>query len=240
VRARRIDDSVDVGCAESRVDVDAEHGLCFRIMVANVEYGLTWPPVLSQAPARERTRSFANVTLVIPPADAERVELEQLSRVILVRTTGGARPPVEEDEHRRTRRDGRDEVAEVAERVAPNHVAIVKKKQASTALLLAIDVEVIGPELDHALEELPFAVDGPENSPPAKLGERLVLREREEVLHWEAYRLDATQAVMCSAVVDRVRGELALEVLVEAERRYVAHVAGTRSVGHATQDTKCV
>ena len=96
-------------------------------------------------PVSARATSMTSL-LRVPAVDAERVQLEQLARVVLVqaaRSAGGAHARlssvaqrrvrrvhralelIQVEQHRRALRHGAQQVAEVAERARPDHVAVV-------------------------------------------------------------------------------------------------------------------
>ena len=71
---------------------------------------------------------------------------------------------VEVEEHRRTLGSRFEEVAEVAERVGADHVAVVGGQEPAVGALAGEDVEVVRPEIDHHLLQLPLAVGGAQDS----------------------------------------------------------------------------
>ena len=117
-----------------------------------------------KGPAGQATRGLAHIGLRIAAIHAQRVQLHQLARIVLIRhiLRIGAhlvRLAIQIHEHRGRRRAGADEVLEVAQRVLANHIAIIARLQVNAVALLQVDVEVVRPELDHDLEQLPLAVD---------------------------------------------------------------------------------
>ena len=68
-------------------------------------------------------------------------------------------PVVEIEEHRRALRGGAEQVAELAEHVRPDRVALVLGEQEAVAALARVDVEVVEPEVGQHFLELPLAVD---------------------------------------------------------------------------------
>ena len=79
---------------------------------------------LGDRPTGERARDLDDVLLRIATVDAECVQLEQLAGVVLVEAARGAEVVVEVVQHRRAVRDRAEQVAEFAERVGANDVAI--------------------------------------------------------------------------------------------------------------------
>ncbi len=175
------------------------------------------------SPAGEGARDFLHVPLRVAAFDAERVQLHQLARVVLVDAAARSlllralllhlallaahtgvvgfahaapvhppfvaafvivaaagrvhHPPqalpsagaarvridalevVEVEEHGGAFRGRFEQVAEVAERVGANHVAVVRSQIPAVGALRRVDVEVVRPEIDHHLLQLPLAVD---------------------------------------------------------------------------------
>ena len=71
----------------------------------------------------------------------------------------GAHPVVEVEEHRRALRGRLEQIAELAEHVRANRVALVFGEQKPGGALARVDVEVVEPEIDEHFLELPLAVD---------------------------------------------------------------------------------
>lgn len=111
-------------------------------------------------PAGQTPRHLHHVLLRVAAVDAERVQLQQLARVILVRLLGHVRPSVhpavEIPEHRRTQRRRAQHLGEAAQRVLANHLAIVRHREPFAIALRGINVEVVRPKLNHHLIQLPF------------------------------------------------------------------------------------
>jgi hypothetical protein len=89
-----------------------------------------------------------------------------------------ALPVVEVKEHRRTPGDGAKQITEPAQRVRPDHVALVFGEVFPRRALAGEDVEVIEPEVGHHFLELPIAVDGAENLLLGELGDHFALLAR--------------------------------------------------------------
>ena len=68
-------------------------------------------------------------------------------------------PVVEIEQHRRALRRGAEHVAEVAEHVRPNRVALVLGDVVARRAFAGEDVEVVEPEIDQHFFELALAVD---------------------------------------------------------------------------------
>ena len=109
---------------------------------------------------------------------------------------GAAHPVVEIEEHRRALRGRLQQLAEAAEHMRANRVALVLADVDLGAPLACEDVEVVEPEIDEHLFELPVAVDGAEQLGLGQLGEDLPLApdgvahpgaERRAV-HWRRHR----------------------------------------------------
>src|SRR3990172_1510376 len=96
--------------------------------------------------------------LGVPATHAEGVELHELSGIVLVRRAFAVRLIVEVDEHRRRMGGGPQQLTEVAQRMTADYLPVINRLQKEAVALLDADVEVIRPELDHDLQELPAAV----------------------------------------------------------------------------------
>ena len=111
---------------------------------------------------------------VVPVDDAERVQLEQLTAVVLVDLL--ARAPVahvvvEVHEHRGALGRRHQQVGELPERVGPHDPLVVGGLQLGQPLGATPDVQVVGPEVAHDLVELPLGVDRPQQRRVVELGE---------------------------------------------------------------------
>ncbi len=110
--------------------------------------------------------------------DAEGVQLEQLTPVVLVHLLAGlalAREVVQVHQHRRALRRRHQQVGEPAQRVAPHDLLVVEGLELRQPLGPAPDVEVVGPEVAHHLEQLAFGVDRPLQRGVVELGEDQLL-----------------------------------------------------------------
>ena len=124
-------------------------------------------------PSRENLRELLHVLLRVAAVDAQRVQLEQLARVVFVQassllTTLASSPAelraarlrsdrlevVEVDEHRRMLRRCEQHVFEAAEHVRPDRFALVTAGERRDENLRAHgNTEMIRPERDEALDE---------------------------------------------------------------------------------------
>ncbi len=87
------------------------------------------------------------------------MQLEKLAAVILVGGTSARAAVREVIEHRRAGGDRLEEVAEIAERVAADHLAVVRgQRHRDLVARIGIDVEVVVPEARQHLAQLPAAV----------------------------------------------------------------------------------
>src|SRR5581483_5202352 len=143
--------------AEPGRNVLPEDALRAVVVLGRLEHDLS----LLHAPTGEGACGLVDVLLRVATVHAERVKLEQLARVVLVRHALLARSAVEVEEHR-ARGDRRaHEIAYGSERVLSNR-AIECRGESDDIALSDIDVEVVGPEADHHLEEMALAVHGAE------------------------------------------------------------------------------
>ena len=89
----------------------------------------------------------------------ERVQLDHLARVVLVEARRAVDVVVEVIQHRRGRERLLQQLAEIAERVAAHDVAAPAAPGRRGIAVVARHVEVVVPEVDHALEQLPARID---------------------------------------------------------------------------------
>jgi hypothetical protein len=156
-----------------RRDTGTEHDLFALVVNARLETEARFAARLANRPAGKTARDFVHVLLRVAAVDPQSMKLHQLARVVLVepapaiirshlRRGGvrtGAQPIVQIKKHRGALRRGAQEVAETAQRVRPNRVAVVGGGQPAIRPLGGEDIEVIGPEIDHHFIELTPAVE---------------------------------------------------------------------------------
>src|SRR5262245_66220723 len=101
------------------------------------------------------------------------MQLHQLARVVLVESGAlaairpehqreiapGAEPVVEIEEHRGMRGGSPQQVTEPSEHMGPDDVALVGRDVPLHFALGGVNVEMIEPEVDHYLFELPLTLD---------------------------------------------------------------------------------
>ena len=138
---------------QDRVSVEIsglpEHGL--RAVVVRAGPIAEFPAPGIDAPAGEGTRRFLHVLLAILPL-AQREELHQLAREILVGTAFPVGRAVEIDHHRRIARHGTQKLAKVAQRVAPEQLVLPVHQLRRPHLLEARD-EMVVPEERHLFRQ---------------------------------------------------------------------------------------
>ena len=92
---------------------------------------------------------------------AERVQFEELAGEVFIRGAGLAAAVVEVIKHRQALRDGLQQLAEIAERVLADDIAIIRGPDGADGVVgVDVDVEVVVPEIDEQLLHLPFGVAG--------------------------------------------------------------------------------
>ncbi len=111
------------------------------------------------ADAGQHARELLHIGLRIAAVDAERVQLHQLARVVLVDVIDRVLRVVEIAQHRRMLQRRQHEVAEAAERVRPDRVLDVVGDKKLDLALLRKHVEVIKPEPDQLFLELGRGID---------------------------------------------------------------------------------
>ena len=117
---------------------------------AEVDVAAPAPPVVAEA--GERARLLAHVPLAVAVALAEREELHELARVVLVRRVLLVVDAGEPDQHRRVGGDRVQEVAEVPEREPPQH-AVLREHQLLRADAVVRGREPVVPDEGHPLDE---------------------------------------------------------------------------------------
>jgi hypothetical protein len=110
-----------------------------------------------RAPAGQRPRHLAHVALGVAAARAQREQLLQLPRVVLVRLPAVVRGPVEPRQHRRVLRDVAHQAAEVAERVAAQERVLAQHPARVDAGLARR--EPVVPDERHPLHERRLGAD---------------------------------------------------------------------------------
>ena len=98
-----------------------------------------------------------------------------------------------------------------------------------------VGIEVVGPELDHALQQLAVRVD---RSGDGRLGELTNHERRILAVKGEGRQVDRDERqepCLAVGIAHRLGGELPLEVAVVSERAHPRHVLGRRADGHAAQ-----
>jgi hypothetical protein len=110
--------------------------------------------------AGQQPRGRLDHRLRVAGVDADGVQLEQLARVVLVRCVAVAVGVVEVGEHRRVPRRRDEHVAELSERVPADDLRVEEVTRRPDVRRRAGDVEVVGPEVDHHLEQLALGPGG--------------------------------------------------------------------------------
>ncbi len=182
--------------------------------------------VPAEAEPRQHQGRLTHVLLVVATVDADRVQLEDLAAVVLVRVVLRALRVVEVGHHRGVRRGGPQHVLELAQRVLADHRAVVVVPGPPARLVRVRDVQVVRPEVDHHLEELSLAPGFPHDR---GLPERVHQVPRafeglERALHRHVeVGVAVGDVVLAEAVVHARRVELAIEPAVAPEPADLLH-----------------
>src|SRR5215211_970951 len=107
-------------------------------------------PVVAEP--RQRAGLLTNVALRVPAAGAEREELHQLTRVVLVRRPLGVVRPREREQHRRIAGDGQQQVVEPPQPVSAEE-RVLAEHQSLRADALVRRREPVVPDERHALDQ---------------------------------------------------------------------------------------
>ena len=158
---------------------DLRAGVVAARVVAEVHVANGLPPV--DAPAGERAGLLADVVLGVAAAGAEREELHQLARVVLVGGPLRVLDPVQPEEHGGVLRDREQELLEGAERAPAEERVLVEHE------LLRADPGVRGrepvvPDERHPLDQLPVRPDHAVEPPEVVVPPRVLRRERVAVV----------------------------------------------------------
>jgi hypothetical protein len=108
----------------------------------------------AHAHAGEHARQLLHVGLRVAAAHAQRVQLHQLARVVLVDAVARVLRVVQVAQHGRVVQRGAEQVAEPAERVRAHGVLFVVAHHRADVVLAQVDVEVVHPEPRHLLLQL--------------------------------------------------------------------------------------
>jgi hypothetical protein len=134
------------------------------------------PGPLVDRQAGQDARRGEHVVLPESGVEADGVQLEQLPAVVLVRVRGGGGRGVQEPQHRRVRADRDQQVGEPAEGVRADRGGVVVRPAVPHVRRRAGDAEVVGPLLDHDLQQLAAAPrrpdDGGLDHPAHRLADR--------------------------------------------------------------------
>ncbi len=185
----------------------AEHGLLADVVPARDErlVAVVIRAVLSVAerPARQRARHLVDVGIDVadrhPSAvlargnqrylrllelgpeivdRAERVQLADLACVVLVEARRAVDVVVEEIEHRRRLERRLQHRTEVAEHVLAQDIAVPRCPRRRRVAVVAVDVEMVVPEIGELLDELPATVDRAHEHGALAFADRIVAHVR--------------------------------------------------------------
>ena len=178
---------------------------------------------------------------------------------------GGAAPVVQVHEHRRAVGDGPQHLMEAAQHVRPNCVALVGRHEIASLAGVGEDVEVVVPEVDQNLGELPVALHGADDArrselpqgqhrvceqpPPRLLIELFVLPHpalgdlRGRVLlvqlgHVHRQARQPGQLVFYGVVPELLGNQLLTHVALGPELLGTLPIAASRAVGHPIQGVR--
>ena len=129
--------------------------IVIRVVVAECPFKHARAGTLPNRPAGETQRHLPDVRLRVAAIHAQRVQFHQFACVVLVGIRRRAHVIVQVIQHRRAACTRVEQVRKCPQRVGANHIAII-----SRLVILHghdIDVEVVRPQLNHALKQLPLA-----------------------------------------------------------------------------------
>ena len=141
--------------------VAAQRGLHARWLV-------TWRP-LRHAHAGQHAGQLLHVLLAVAAVHAQRVQLHQLARVVLVDAACGVLRVVQVAQHGRVARGGAQQVAKAAQCMGANRAFLVVTHQGAQVALAGKHVEVVHPEPGHLLAQLGGRIERAQHKPGGRL-----------------------------------------------------------------------
>src|SRR5215207_5321470 len=120
--------------------------------------------------------------------------------------------------------------------MAADHFPIVSRLQPSAVAFRWIDVEVIGPELDHDFVELTLARGGSQERAPGHLFKEKLLLVFEHLPSGRIERLQPSHNSIAAPISDVFRGKLLLDESGSSDAGDPCVVAGTRAKGNPVQN----
>lgn len=236
------EDAIDVGLAETGRNGLAEDGFGSVVVGVGIEFAAAFAEegVGTHGPSGEAAGDFHDVELGVAAVDAERVEFEEFARVVfigaLVEGAFLVAASVEVPEHGGAERGCAEHVGEASECVFPDDLAIVVDLEPGAVAFGDVDVEVVGPELDHDFVELARAVGGAEDGVVGEFAAEEIVFELEEIAGGESEGFEAAGQGVACGVVERCGGELFVDVAFDAERGDAGVIAGAGTEGEAVED----
>ena len=173
-----VDHLFAIGLAAARGNGHAQNGFLTVVVQAGHELELAAALRLVDGPAGEAARHLRDVFLGVAAVHPQGVQLQQLAAVILVQATalrarsaaeslrgsGTDRLPViQVEQHGRAFGGGFQQVAELAQHVRADGVALVFGGQVTVGSLVHEDVEMVEPEIGQHFVQLAIAIDGAQN-----------------------------------------------------------------------------
>ena len=173
----------------------AQPNLRPRLMPLRIELKPACQVRLVHRPARQDRRQVGHVRLRVAAVHPHRVQLHNLAAIVLVqslvarlrsrirrihairqRIRPDAQPVVQIHHHRRALRRRQQQVAELAQRILADRIALVAGRVPLVGILGDVDVEVIEPEVRHHLLQLPLAHNRAHHLRLRQLLSNLILR----------------------------------------------------------------
>ena len=180
---------VQIARAEPRRNLHPEHPLRPVVVLPRpkLHAALKELFLVPHRPPREAPRHVHHVLLRVAAVHAERVQLQQLARIVLVRFVVGlhapVHPAVEIPQHRRTHRTRPQQLPEIPQRVRPDHIAIIGRLQPLRLRLRGIDIKMVRPKLHHHLVKLPLAQHRPQHRRPREIVQQHLVLEFVQMTH---------------------------------------------------------
>ncbi len=233
--AEGIEYTLAVALAAIGGDGDAKNGLGRVVVLFGVEFKAPAPPTWVDGPTGEAARGLADVALGIARIHAERMEFEQLARIIFVGRMVIVFVIVEIVEHGGRVHGCPQEVVKVTQGVRANHIGIVHALEPRAVELVLRDAEMVGPKICHDLMQLPRAVNGAQEGGLLELLFCRILSDVENEVRVHAERVETTQSEVAVEIVERVGRELFFEPRVETDFIRAGELEGARGKGDAAE-----
>ena len=198
-------------------------------------------PVIFECPAGEAPGDFLDIPLRVAAMDAERVQLHQLPGIIFVGNTFPVRGVVQIAQHRRRPCRGSQQIAKFPEGVAADRRVVIYHFKLRAQPFERIDIEMIRPELDHALRQLLPTVDRPQQGHLSQCLDdpMIVFIEKRAGIGVQRVGQASNSKGENWLLRERLRCQLLGDIGRDADTYHMRKIPGTRPVSSPVQHTNC-